>query len=57
MSAHELRARADRLKELALRSKDEDARSELLYLADEYERAAGFHEASCSYIAPTTFPH
>lgn len=57
MSASELRARAARLKDLAARSKDEDARSELLYLADEYERAAGFHEASRPYIAPTTFPN
>ncbi len=57
MSAIELRARAARLKDLALRSKDEDARTELLYLADEYERAARFHEAGAASVAVTTFPH
>jgi hypothetical protein len=53
----ELRAKASRLKDLAFRSEDELIRSELLYLAGEYELAACEDEAGpVPQVARTTFP-
>lgn len=57
MLATELRARASRLKDMASSSDDESVRSELLYLAGEYEIAANEDEAmKVGHVARTTFP-
>ena len=56
MSASEMRAKAAWLKDLALKSDDNGARSDLLYLAGEYEKVAELDEAVPASIAPTTFP-